>query len=446
MNRVILFVIWIALTDTISVMVKSSDIVKSNAVLNSQCRQVGSKKEPNNTREEQNSKCLDDKASVLDDNALLIEKLLQGYNKDNPPMKGQATEVNISIYIAGFHSISVQDMEYSLTFYLRQHWHDTRLAFASEDGKTASIRLPDGRQENFWQPDTFVTNEKRSSSLLQANRLIKLDNTGNVLYSQKISATLSCPMKLERYPMDTQFCPIFFESFGYTMDIMYLHWVTSPVLVDPNVKLPHFSLVDTIIENCSKNLTSGAYPCLEVQFALKRDFGYYFLRMYIPSGLIVILSWISFFNVDKVAERLSVGLVIILTMTMWDTGSQGSLPRVSYITALDVWTSWCLIFVFASLVEVGIVNAMSQKTKHAEEPNMQNSSTMSVSPSTERQLNDMDIEMQMCEEEKKEKRGFQKPKNCSKQSKGQKVDEISRITFPVAFLLFNVAYWSIYLT
>lgn len=41
-----------------------------------------------------------------------------------------------------------------------------------------------------------------------------------------------------------------------------------------------------------------------VEFHLKRQFGYYLLQAYIPSMLIVILSWISFW-IHRVSTDLS---------------------------------------------------------------------------------------------------------------------------------------------
>ena len=49
---------------------------------------------------------------------------------------------------------------------------------------------------------------------------------------------------------------------------------------------------------------AGAYPCLEVKFKLKRDIGYYMIQLYVPSVLIVILSWVAFWiSIDAIPAR-----------------------------------------------------------------------------------------------------------------------------------------------
>lgn len=58
--------------------------------------------------------------------------------------------------------------------------------------------------------------------------------------------------------------------------------------------------------------------------------GYYLIQMYIPSLLIVILSWISFWiNMDAAPARVGLGITTVLTMTTQSSGSRASLPKVS---------------------------------------------------------------------------------------------------------------------
>ena len=54
-------------------------------------------------------------------------------------------------------------------------------------------------------------------------------------------------------------------------------------------------------------------------------------------------------------------MLTILTMTTQSSGSRQSLPRVSYIKAIDIWMTSCLMFVFAALLEFAIVNVLARK-------------------------------------------------------------------------------------
>ena len=95
---------------------------------------------------------------------------------------------------------------------------------------------------------------------------------------------------------------------------------------------------------------------------LRRDIGYFLIQTYIPSVLIVILSWVAFWiNPESTPARVSLGLLTVLAMSTHSAGARASLPRVSYIKAIDVWMSVCQIFVFSSLIEFAFVNVFSRR-------------------------------------------------------------------------------------
>lgn len=59
--------------------------------------------------------------------------------------------------------------------------------------------------------------------------------------------------------------------------------------------------------SCTFSVT-GSYPRLSLSFKLKRNIGYFILQTYMPSTLITILSWVSFWiNYDASAARVALG-------------------------------------------------------------------------------------------------------------------------------------------
>ena len=110
---------------------------------------------------------------------------------------------------------------------------------------------------------------------------------------------------------------------------------------------------------------SGNFTCIRLDLYLKRNIGYYMIQMYIPSGLVVMLSWLSFWlHVEAVPARVTLGILTVLTMTTQRSMANTSLARVSYVKAMDVWMATCLCFVFCALLEYAFVNVISrQKTK-----------------------------------------------------------------------------------
>jgi len=106
----------------------------------------------------------------------------------------------------------------------------------------------------------------------------------------------------------------------------------------------------------------GKYSCLQASFILQRQVGFFILQTYIPSMLIVMLSWVGFWiNKDSEPARIALGVTTVLTMTTQLTTSRSNTMRVSYLKAIDVWYSSCMLFVFSALLEFAFVNASSRQ-------------------------------------------------------------------------------------
>ncbi|KAL3312970.1 Neurotransmitter-gated ion-channel transmembrane region, partial [Cichlidogyrus casuarinus] len=106
----------------------------------------------------------------------------------------------------------------------------------------------------------------------------------------------------------------------------------------------------------------GNYSRLVVSFIFRRSVGYYLIQIYLPSLLIVVISWISFWlRRDAVPARIALGITTVLTMTTLISSTNASLPKISYLKAIDVFLVTCFIMVFASLLEYAAVSYLSKK-------------------------------------------------------------------------------------
>lgn len=91
---------------------------------------------------------------------------------------------------------------------------------------------------------------------------------------------------------------------------MIYRWTeTKAVGLEPGVELAQFDLVNVTVEG-EKKMTRGTleYSTVQANFWLKRHTGYFMLQVYIPMGIIVTCSWISFWiDPDAVPARVTLG-------------------------------------------------------------------------------------------------------------------------------------------
>lgn len=96
---------------------------------------------------------------------------------------------------------------------------------------------------------------------------------------------------------------------------------------------------------------TGNYSRLACDIQFVRSMGYYMIQIYIPSSLIVVISWVSFWlNRNASPARVSLGVTTVLTMTTLMSSTNAALPKISYVKSIDIYLGTCFIMVFASLL------------------------------------------------------------------------------------------------
>nr|XP_061803299.1 gamma-aminobutyric acid receptor subunit beta-3-like isoform X4 [Nerophis lumbriciformis] len=288
-----------------------------------------------------------------------VDKLLKGYDiRLRPDFGGAPVAVGMSIDVASIDMVSEVNMDYTLTMYFQQYWRDKRLAYV---GIPLNLTLDNRVADQLWVPDTYFLNDKKSfvHGVTVKNRMIRLHPDGTVLYGLRITTTAACMMDLRRYPLDEQNCTLEIESYGYTTDDIEFYWKggESAVTGVTRIELPQFSIVDYKLVSRNVVFSTGAYPRLSLSFKLKRNIGYFILQTYMPSILITILSWVSFWiNYDASAARVALGITTVLTMTTINTHLRETLPKIPYVKAIDMYLMGCFVMVFLALLEYAFVN------------------------------------------------------------------------------------------
>lgn len=194
--------------------------------------------------------------------------------------------------------------------------------------------------ERIWRPDTYFHNGKHSHvhTITVPNKLLRLSQDGDILYSMRLTIKASCPMELKSFPMDRQSCPLILGSCKYHWNISYwqahkslfqltdaytsqelvYQWQTQnddSVNFVPGMTLSQFDLISFPQRNFTLTRREGDFSVLQVSFNLQRHTGYFLIQVYVPCILIVVLSWVSFW-IHREATSDRVGLCITTVLTL----------------------------------------------------------------------------------------------------------------------------------
>ncbi|KAM7389341.1 hypothetical protein PAMP_023326 [Pampus punctatissimus] len=375
----------------------------------------------------------------------------KGSKNEATHKKGPPVNVTCNIFINSFGSIAETTMDYRVNIFLRQQWNDPRLAYSEYPDD--SLDLDPSMLDSIWKPDLFFANEKGANfhEVTTDNKLLRISKNGNVLYSIR---------RVQRRSRDRWLHLL--QDVGYTMNDLIFEWdEKGAVQVADGLTLPQFILKEEKdLRYCTKHYNTGKFTCIEARFHLERQMGYYLIQMYIPSLLIVILSWVSFWiNMDAAPARVGLGITTVLTMTTQSSGSRASLPKVSYVKAIDIWMAVCLLFVFSALLEYAAVNFIARQHKELlrfrrRRRHMKEDETgegrfsfpgYGMGPACLQAKDGMAIKGN-----NNNAPASAAPEKSIEEMKklfigrAKRIDTVSRVAFPLVFLIFNIFYWIIY--
>nr|XP_019566807.1 PREDICTED: gamma-aminobutyric acid receptor subunit epsilon [Rhinolophus sinicus] len=420
----------------------------------------------------------------------ILDSMLHKYDhKLRPGIGEKPTVVTVQLSVNTLGPISIMDMEYSIDITFCQTWYDERLRY---NGSFESFVLNGNLVSQLWIPDTFFRNSKRihDYAITMPSQMVRIHKDGKVLYTVRMTIDAECSLHMFKFPMDSHSCPLSFSSFSYPKSEMIYKWEDFKLEINESNSWKLFQFDFTGMSNTTETISTvaGDVMVITLFFNVSRRLGFNIFQNYVPSSVTTIVSWVSFWmKKDSAPARTSLGITSVLTMTSLGSYSRKNFPRVSYITALDFYITVCFIFCFCALMEFAVLNFLIyQHTKPRASPRLRYPrargrvlTPLRARGRAQQQQGNVVCEMEDSEDESDEEEGpscpaqqslhpgrSHCPGGCYKFCKylctarrceggmwqqGRlfihvyRLDNYSRVIFPVTFFLFNVVYWLVYL-
>ncbi|WKY06894.1 hypothetical protein Q1695_006794 [Nippostrongylus brasiliensis] len=255
---------------------------------------------------------------------------------------------------------------------------------------------------------------------------------GTVWLNYRVRSEAPCQMDLRTFPLDSIKCTLLLESYSYNSAEVSLRWLEwSPVsTVKNDYNLPDFKMSNMTYDSVTETYTAGLWHRLAVSIQFERLYGFYILQMYLPTYVSVFISWIAFWmDTRALPARITLSVSSLMALTFQFGNIVKSLPKASYVKAIDIWMFSCVGFIFFSLIELAIV-AYNDKI----DDQRLRGTGLSISSSNG---NSSAMKRSIAEITLRRSKGSEL---------GASIDKAASIAFPIAFALFNMGYWTYYMS
>lgn len=386
-----------------------------------------------------------------------------------PPTGSSPLKLFVNFGLREIEDIDDKKMELKVQLALRLTWTDTRLQYAG-NGSTY-ITLQSDTPQKPWTPDIFIHREKESilHSITKPNTYIRAYPNGTLRQSIRVSVAISCFMHLKLFPFDHQTCEMRLMSYAYSTSSLQIYW--DPLFqrrlssADHNKinsdHLTQFRLVRHALGRCvSTSGEMGNFSAVFIRLKFQRQWSYYSVQVFLPNIMLVALTWITFWLGEAVEARLSMTVTIMLTLGTQISSSAQTVTMVSYTTAFSLFGGICTSYGAFSIFETALVFCWTlRRNKEKESTTKQIEPAMSDKHERTKKANVM-AEGERGEHEMSQNRKILKPLEHLAQAASAnvtmwrrritlhptavKIDEVSKVLFPVSFGIFVVVYFWVY--
>jgi len=262
--------------------------------------------------------------------------------------------VSIGIWMVDITGIDSAQQNFIAEMAIVLRWNDPRFAHTGN----GIVRYP---LEQVWHPRIAVVNETNSVSRKFPD-LVEVEPDGRVTYRQRYAGAFSQPLRLRSFPFDRQTLRVQLVAVRYRPnEVTFVpdqDWIDNGLKqaggIATSITLPDWTIENWNTKSLSYALAPGfEYSGYAFEFTATRNVQNYILKVIFPLVLIVMMSWAGFW-IDPVNanSQISVAVTSMLTLIAYRFTVDTQLPRLPYMTRLDVFFLVSTLLVFFSLIEV----------------------------------------------------------------------------------------------
>jgi Neurotransmitter-gated ion-channel ligand binding domain/Neurotransmitter-gated ion-channel transmembrane region len=278
-----------------------------------------------------------------------------------PSRDGEKIPVEIALQVVNLSGIDEVGECFRVVAYLLASWKDPRLAFTPA-AASESFRVYDPAE--IWIPHFDFANGVVPHSSFDVTLRVFPD--GTVKYYERSSAELSSSFHLRNFPFDQQELDIFIHppiSEGRLVNFVGTATDAS-ISVEQRVysSLAQWDIVGIrasaeLIRLFNQDSTNQMRFAIEV----KRKSNFYIWKVFLPLLLMVAVSWTVFWiDGTEFNSQVTIAVTTILTVIAFSFAISNNLPKVAYLTFIDVFFLCCYAFVFITAIEITLVHRASR--------------------------------------------------------------------------------------
>ena len=286
---------------------------------------------------------------------------------DRPNAGDGPTQVSVGIWFVDINSIDSAQQTFTAEIAIVLRWKDPRFAHTGN----GIVRYP---LEQVWHPRIAVVNETNSVSRKFPD-LVEVEPDGRVTYRQRYAGAFTQPLRLRSFPFDRQTFRLQFVAVRYRInEVQFVpdqDWIDNGLKqaggIAPSITLPDWTIESWNTKPLSYALAPGfEYSGYAFEFTATRNVQNYILKVIFPLVLIVMMSWCVFWTDPANSNtQFSIAVTSMLTLIAYRFTVDNQLPRLPYMTRLDVFFLISTLLVFFSLIEVLVTTILDNNQQIA---------------------------------------------------------------------------------